>query len=329
MTIRRRIAIAIPARNEGVRLGSCLERIAGLRIDQRVIALSVVVVANNCRDATAECVRAFAAGWERPCRVIEVELASERAHAGWARRLAFDAAADELVAATDVLLSTDADTQVTPEWLLANLNHLEQGYDAIAARTRFDERERRRLPRHLRSRLAAIRSYENALAYLRTMQEPSEPWPRHFDEGGASLCLTLGTYRRIGGAPTPSLGEDRALFDAIRQVGGFVRHPLDVHALTSPRLCGRAGGGASDTLSRWDTQAERAAIAGLMGIEAALGDLHGDQALLSFETLPVEAKRARALVAAARRRMRASNPAPKVEPVGLVALGMLDADVAA
>ncbi len=284
----RRIAIAVPARNESERLEACLRRLVALRRDARVTEAVVVVLANNCEDDTEARARAMAQRHPGQIVVEAVALPPARANAGWARRLALDAAAARLTAAGDVLASTDADTLPDLYWLVRTLDHLDAGWNAVAGQARLDPGELRTLSPTHRLRFAQIRRYQRSLDRLKAMRDPSEPWPRHFYEGGASIALTLETYRRIGGAPTPSVGEDKALFDRVRQVGGRVRHPMDVRVVTSARLVGRAAGGASDTLARWGEQPATAPI-------EELETIRGDGPRPSFETLPQETRRARAL----------------------------------
>ena len=327
--IRRNVAIAIPARNEAACLPLCLARIAELRRDARAKSVSVRVVANNCTDDSARVARMFA---ERigDCQVLEVDLPADLAHAGGARRIALDAAAAALESAEDVILSTDADTVVAPDWLVRTLDYLDQGYDAVAGRARFDVRARRRLPHQLRRRLAAIRAYEDALAYLDVSPRFQEPWPRHRYEGGASIAVTLGVYRAIGGAPTPPLGEDRALFAAVARAGGRVRHPTDVRVATTPRLTGRARGGESDTLALWAALPGDAPIEGLLPIDAVLGRAKVNRRPLSFDELPAEVRYARSLVAAARTARRGANSpsSPQIETIGFPALSERDSEFA-
>jgi hypothetical protein len=284
----RRIAIAVPARNEAERLDSCLARLAGLERDARIAGVSIVVLANNCEDDTAARAKAAGARLGVPIAVEAVTLPPARANAGWARRLALDAGAARLEAPGDVLMSTDADTLPQADWLVRTLDHLDAGCDAVAGLARLDPRELRAHPRTHRLRFAQIRRYQASLDRLKASHDASEPWPRHFYEGGASIALTLGAYQRIGGAPTPAVGEDKALFDAVRRVGGRVRHPTDVRVITSARLAGRAPGGASDTLARWGEQPACAPIEGLETIRAGAPRP-------SFETLAQETSRARVL----------------------------------
>jgi len=297
----RRIAIAVPARNEADRIGACL---AGLTVASdfaREVDTAIVVLVNNACDNTAERARAF--GRQGCGRVIvkPVILSPEKAHAGWARRLALDAAADLLCGPDDLILSTDADTVVAPDWIMRTLTHVNAGWDAVAGLARLNPAELRLLPSAHRRRLAQIRRYGQAIDYLKAQQDLSEPWPRHFYEGGASMALTLRSYRAIGGAPTPAVGEDKALFDAVRRTGGTVRHAADVRVRTSARLVGRAQGGASDILALWGRQTDAEPAASLTTIAGALGHANPGSCALAFKDLPSETDRARSLVAQLRR----------------------------
>ncbi len=291
--MNRRVAIAIPARDEAANIGDCIEKLSKLHSDSRCERPVIVVVANNCRDATARVAAA------RGAVALTVKLPPERAHAGWARRMALEAAAQYLSSRRDILMSTDADTLVSSDWLSRTIDHLDMGWDAVAGLARLNPCELRRLPRRHRSRLAMIRRYDKALDYLRSRQDGSEPWPRHFYEGGASIAVTYGAFRRIGDIPTPPAGEDKALFDAIRRGGGRVRHPLDVKVLTSPRLKGRARGGASDTLAIWGRQGDDEPLWEVNSIAASLG-FAGAPHPMTFRNLKHETEKARALIALAR-----------------------------
>jgi hypothetical protein len=289
--MRRRLAIAIPARNEANRIEPCLDHLAALERDGRVEAVAIFVCVNNSTDDTAE--RARRRG------VIVAERWFERplAHAGTARRAAFELAAGELERGSDVLLSLDADTLVRSDWLLRTLDHLDAGYDAVAGVARFSPAEVRRLDRRHRARLSQIRYYQRLLDRLRGEGGGEEPWPRHFYEGGASMALTLAMYRRIGGAPAPPVGEDKALFEAVRSAGGCVRHPLDVRVATSCRLQGRASGGCADTLALWANQHPDTPIHDLPPLAIALG-VSAMATPLTFASLAAEIDKGRALLRA-------------------------------
>ncbi len=301
--MKRRVAVGVPARNEESRIATCLDRLLALGSDTRVSSFEVVVLANNCTDDTAR----IAGAYGPRCKAIALDLPAERANAGWARRLALDAAANRLRADTDVLMSTDADTLVTANWLSRTLDHLDDGWDAVAGLARLDPRDLRGFDRHHRRRLAMIQKHENAMTRLRARTQAEEPWPRHFYEGGASIATTLAAYRRTGGAPTPAVGEDKALFDAIRQAGGRVRHPTDVRVTTSARLEGRAPGGASDTLALWGRQTDDEPIHGVTSVSGGS---------VSFASLIAETVGARRIAASLRVEAAATDRADRPRLAG-------------
>lgn len=318
---QRAVAVAIPVKNEDGYLSACLEaldRAAG-RYGGRVV---IVAMANNCTDRTVEILQAW-----RPRHATlawtAVSLLPGARHAGWARRLALDAAADLLSNDTDLLLSTDADTNVSPAWIARIVAHVDADNDAVAGRALTLRSDRALLGTVARQRLDQLGRYYTALDYLRAVTEPErvDPWPRHFYEGGASIALTYAMYRRIGGAPTPPVAEDRALFDRIRAHGGRVRHPLDVRVFTSCRIAGRAPGGMADAVARWIDQPVDAPLHETYAVAAAL-DPNAAKAAdqLSFATLP-------AAIAEAQRLIRLSQ-APEVEPIRFMPIAAYDREFA-
>lgn len=313
---RRCVAVALPAKNEADHLHACIAALdaAAARFDGHV---SIMVVANNCDDAS-HALLAAARLRHADLHWTAVSLLPEHAHAGWARRIAFDAAAALLSAPGDMLMSTDADTDVSPDWITRAAAHLDGGADAVAGRALTRRNERGQLGVEAARRLNLLGRYYVALDWLRSDRAPisNDPWPRHYYEGGASIALRLDTYRLIGGAPTPPLAEDRALFAAVRAVGGTVRHPLDVRVFTSSRLAGRAPGGMADAFARWITQGETEPLHETYAFPAALDpERAGAADQLSFATLPAAVAQAAAMI-----RSRRSRTAPQVEAILLPAL---------
>ena len=310
---RRRVAVALPARDEAEALPACLTALdAAAAVYGQPVA--IVVLANQCTDNTVAVLR--------ETRLHHAELHWRAAsllpgarHAGWARRLAFDAAAALLGDPGDVLASTDADTCVAPDWIVRTLAHIDAGADAVAGRALTRRDDRAALGPEAKRRLDLLGRYYTALDYLRSARDPgAEPWPRHYYEGGASIALTRGLYRRIGGAPTPPLAEDRALFESIRAAGGRVRHPVDVRVATSCRLDGRAPGGMADTVALWVAQGEGEPLHDTYRLPVALDpDLAVAADRLSFATLPAALAEAQRLV-----RRHRSGAAPQVEPITVV-----------
>jgi hypothetical protein len=319
---QRAVAVAIPVKNEDQYLGKCLDaldRAAG-RFGGKVV---IVAMANDCTDGTIEILRTW-----RPSHATlawsAVSLLPGARHAGWARRLALDAGADLLTHHTDLLLSTDADTNVAPDWIVRIVAHIDAGNDAVAGRALTLKADRASLGTTARRRLDQLGRYYTALDYLRARAgtEAHDPWPRHFYEGGASIAVTHAMYRRIGGAPTPSVAEDRALFDRIRAHGGQVRHPLNVRVFTSCRISGRAPGGMADAVARWIDQPVDAPLHETYAVAAALDPTVASvQDQLSFATLPLAIREAQSLI----RLTRTFQP-PEIEPVRLVPVAANDRD---
>jgi hypothetical protein len=254
-----RIVVAIPAHNEEVRLPACLSALgsqqpsfgAGFTPEQ----VALVVLANNCSDRTAAVARAQAASLPFPLAVQEVALPPGLAHAGGARAVAMEAAVSLLgpsPPSSAALLTTDADGQAQPGWLAANLSALAAGADAVAGAIALDPVEAAGMPPALRDREAQEARYAAQLDEIAALVDPDEddPWPRHAAHSGASIALTLAAFRRVGGVPPIPVGEDRALFEALRRRGMRVRHCAEARVLVSCRLQGRATGGMADTLQR-------------------------------------------------------------------------------
>ncbi len=300
--IDRRIAVAIAARDEAETIVDCvaalLAQASCLPVPDR---LSVHVLANNCRDATVERLRR-AFGGHPALHIGEVSLLDDYAHAGWARRLAMDAAAAFLRRPDDLLLATDADTIVAPHWLHRTLPYFANGFDAVAGFALVRRADWRGLDPEQDRRLRLLGQYFLLLSYLRRDRaEASDRWPNHGYEGGASIAMTAAMYAATGGCPTCAVAEDRALFEAVRRCGGKVRHALDVKVFTSGRLNGRAAGGMADTIRRWSDQPGGAPIHETWRLNAELGYAPKTSAnLLTFDGLEAELAHAKALARAAR-----------------------------
>ncbi len=314
-------AVAIPVRNEATRLGACLAALdmAASRYPGRTV---VVLLLNGCNDASLDIVQGMTLRNIRvDCRLVS--LLPGNAHVGWARRLAFDAAIEHLCDPADLLLSTDADTEVDLDWISRNAAYLCSGYDAVAGKALIAAHERVALSAVARRRVNLITRYQTALDWLRSeAADPDDPWPRHYYEGGASMALTVGAYRRIGGAPTPPFAEDRALFDHLRAVGARVRHPRDVCVFTSCRIQGRAQGGMADTLAGWMHQSEDDPVHEIYKLDAALESTGNLSNRLTFRTLPSALADAQRLIA---QRRASSGATPQIETVSVMGVRSNDA----
>lgn len=258
MDERLRAVVAIPVRDEAERIETCLLALAAQR-DARGLPLpqdacGIVLLLNNCTDGTAAVVRRLQEHLPYRLWTLERRLADGMAHAGWARKLAMDAAADLLadrgVGRSGVILTTDADGRVGGRWLAANLGAIVAGADLVAGLVRAERAEHARLPDAVIRRGRMESRYEWLLAELqaRLDPQPHDPWPCHRIASGASLAVTLATYRDVGGLPPDPVGEDRAFAARIARRDGRVRHSLAAQVAVSCRLDGRAVGGMAATI---------------------------------------------------------------------------------
>ena len=90
--------VAIPVKDEAERIVACLDALAAQRDDQNRLlppeTYGVMLVLNNCSDGTAGVVRQVQERLPYCLWIIERDLPPHMANAGWARKLAMDAAAD-------------------------------------------------------------------------------------------------------------------------------------------------------------------------------------------------------------------------------------------
>ena len=255
-SIRPGFVVGIPVRNEEDRLPACLRALAQQR-DQWGQPISptlvrIVVFANNCTDQSASLARKLGGGLSLNIRVLEAQLPPAAAHAGAARRAAMDIAEAWLVECGDrdgVILTTDADSQVAPDWIAENLAAFERGAEAVLGRVVLDE-EGTLLPEALHRRGALEDTYECLLTELSALLDPVDcnPWPHHSTISGASLAVRASAYRRVGGLPAVPLGEDKALVAELRRADARIRFAPKIEVVTSARTSGRAAGGVADAL---------------------------------------------------------------------------------
>ncbi len=261
---RLEATVIVPVRNEATGLRATLVALFGQRerdgrrLDPR--RFEVIVLANNCTDASAEVVRRFSAA-HRSFRlhVVEVTFPRPLAHVGHARRVLMEAACQRLEQAAGerrVIASTDGDTRVAPDWLAQTLVEIDAGADAVGGAIELDgaDRESAAMAR-LAGRDATYRRLLVRLEHALD-PDPGDPWPRHHQHFGASLALTAGAYRQVGGLPLARFLEDEALYRALRQHDLVVRHSRRVRVVTSSRREGRVEVGLSCQMRAWAELAE-------------------------------------------------------------------------
>ena len=261
------LCVAIPVHNEEAEIVETLEALAS-QIDLEGHPLDpsryeILVLANNCSDLTGVIVRSFAVAHPQlRLHLIEVLLEPPHRHVGAARRLVMDEACRRLEGlgkARGVIATTDGDTRVRPNWVVANLAEIRAGADAVGGRILSE-------PTQIEALMPGTRLYYRLDTTYRTLRaayesvldpRPGNPWPRHHHCFGASLAVTTESYRAAGGLPALPCLEDMAFTDALERLNARIRQSPAVNVLTSLRVAGRVEVGLSGTLSKW-TQAATA-----------------------------------------------------------------------
>ena len=241
-----RVCVVVPARDEEDRIAGCLDAIA----DQHEAAgapLDVVVVLDACRDATGLVVAAAAHRLRHALRVHAID--GPGAGSGPARRIGLRHARALLGTSGGLLLSTDADTRVAPDWVRVQRAAALAGAHAVGGRILLDPAESASLaPEVVAARdAAAVGRLERVRVFA--------PDAEHHQFSGASLALTTEAYDRVGGLPEVTTLEDEALEAALRAARIPIRYLDAVRVTTSARLDGRARSGLADALAAWSEAA--------------------------------------------------------------------------
>ncbi|WP_158747163.1 glycosyltransferase family 2 protein [Acidisphaera sp. L21] len=242
------VVVAIPARNEEAHIRACLEA-----LDGQVAATvdHIVLLANNCTDATASIAAAVTLHSGATLHVLEKTLPPHIANAGAARRRVMEAGL-RLAGPDGILIATDADGQVDADWLASTLAAMARGAEVVAGWVDLHPLDWGRIPMRLHEDDARECAYDALCDEIHARLDPDlhDPWPRHTQHSGASIAVTVEAYLRCGGIPDVASGEDRALIEALRLVDARIRHDPAVHVSVSGRIEGRAEGGMAETIRR-------------------------------------------------------------------------------
>jgi glycosyltransferase involved in cell wall biosynthesis len=219
------VGVIIPAQNEETTIELCivsvLTSLAAVGVDHRV-----VVVADLCIDRTLERARrALGNAGE----VIETNASSAGAarRAGVTRVLEYWRNRDP---SHIWLANTDADTQVSEDWIAVQLRHADEGVTAVAGIIQLEP-----------GGCAAAHT-----VYRDTYLTSAEGTHSHVH--GANLSVRADAYEDVGGWSSVALAEDHCLWGRLRRKGWRVSSPVSSVVTTSARLKGRAKGGFADTL---------------------------------------------------------------------------------
>ena len=262
------ICVIVPVRNESQLLEKCLLSLAD-QIDFQGQPLDlnryeIILLANNCTDDSVAIAQRFSAQHTSlRLHIIEQLLPPSEAYIGHVRKILMDEAYHRLESLglagltekRGVIASTDSDSIVSPNWIVATLLEISRGADAVGGRIIADTTSCKALDPKVRMRYLLGDRYHQLIAELESYLDPNpnDCWPRHAQHYGASLAVTAQMYYQAGGMPNVRTPEDVAFYRALLRVGAQFRHSPLVEVTTSARQTVRTVGGFAAQLNEWES----------------------------------------------------------------------------
>ena len=240
--------VVIPARDEEQHIPGCLAALGAQTVPRE--KFEVIVVLDACTDRTADAARRAAGELSLHLSLLD----GPGAGAGAARRAGMDLAAGRLLALgidDGLIACTDADSRPARDWLARQLAHVRAGAHVVAGLIELAPEESKRLAPEVLQRRE--RDAAGRLARVRR----GDPSAAHHHFAGASIGVTAGVYRAVGGLEPVTALEDAAFAQRLAQAGIPILRTDDVRVRTSARHCGRAARGLSVDLAVSSWAAER------------------------------------------------------------------------
>jgi hypothetical protein len=259
--------VVLPARNEEDLLPAALYALA----EQKTLAgkplshdaFEILLLINNSTDRT----RCVADSFQRlypslHLHVVERNFDKSHAHIGHVRRLLMDEACRRLETLgrfEGLILSTDSDSRVAPNWICRNADEIARGAEAVGGRIVLLPCEQDAMDSMTQEIYRYDHLYRRLVGWIenRCDPEPHDPWPRHYQHFGASLAITPRAYRAAGRMPPRRYLEDVAFYNALVGRDIRLRHSNLVRVFTAGRLNGRARFGLSRQLKDWQASRKR------------------------------------------------------------------------
>ena len=254
------ICIVIPVKNEEAHilktLQSFTQQVTAAGAPYDFHTFEILILANNCTDATVAHIHSFKQ--QHPTlhiQVAEIFLPAEKANVGYVRRLLMDTAYHRLTTGgrNGIIMTTDGDTRVAPDWIAQTVAEIEAGADAVGGRILLCEQEVTHLDPATHAHHIKDETYRLLVAELETgILEPAHnPLPTHHQHFNGSFAVTTKCYALAGGIPHVAYLEDCAFFERLQRIDARVRHSTQVVVHTSARYLGRTEVGLSYQLKEW------------------------------------------------------------------------------
>ena len=234
-----KIDIVIPAHNEAMTITKCLASVQ-TAIEQlpSTITATMLVVLDSCRDDTLELVKSVQveSAQAKNTKIENADvnyLCCDYLSVGQVRDLGIRHA---IAAGATWLACTDADSVVTPDWLIQQIAHINtQPTDMICGVVSVDSWA------HLRpqTRKDYMAHYQDKMGH------------RHIH--GANLSFSAESYLAVGGFAPLGCHEDVDLVKRFESTGYAITWSNRVRVITSSRLQARATEGFAAFLANLET----------------------------------------------------------------------------
>lgn len=215
----------------------------------------ILVLANNCSDESVELIKKFQL--ENPNINIyleEITLSKKNANIGFVRRKLMECACARLNEnGGGIILTTDGDTSVAPDWIAQTQQEIDNGADVVGGRILLYPDELESLDEFTRLHHLKDEKYQLLISELEgnILQSAFDPVPRHHQHFNGSFAITTDCYEKSGGVPVVDHLEDCAFFDRLQTIDAKIRHSHQVKVHTSARWVGRTEIGLSYQLNIW------------------------------------------------------------------------------
>lgn len=253
------VSVVIPVKNEADCIAECLSAFLiqtdteGQKIDEKTFELLILV--NNCTDESAAIIEKFI---EKNPNVNvfpeEIILEREQANIGFVRKTLMDIAYSRLNKnGGGIIMTTDADTIVSQDWICQNIREITEGADAVGGRILFKEDDLNNLDSNTLLFHEEDEKYQLLVAEFETHMLENFDCNKtgHHQHFNGSFAVTTGCYEKAGGIPEVTHLEDCAFYEQLLRIDAKVRHSTDVKVKTSARYIGRTEIGLSNQLHLW------------------------------------------------------------------------------
>jgi glycosyltransferase involved in cell wall biosynthesis len=212
-------AVVIPARNERAKLPSCLRAVLTAALCAP-IPVTIVVVLDDCDDGSAE----LAGEYGPDVHFINVDAhnvgAARAVGFAYARSLSGPPSGKD---AECWYATTDADSQVDPDWLVHQLG---LGADMVLGVVRVTDWQQH--------------DADVADRFMRSYAGPPDQDGDHEHIHGANMGFSARAYWRVGGFRNLPSGEDVDLVARFEAAGYSIHRDTELSVITSARTQARA-----------------------------------------------------------------------------------------